>query len=383
MALGSRWVATAALGVVSALAACGGSDAAVGAPFEDGDAGASQLASDGGETSGDAGPDDAAAPNAPDGDAATCAPPGPDAGALAYGDFTVGPTYTDAPELTVKAGVPRGTVVTFTMDSHASTIYPGVTGPYTRSVWVYVPKQYVDGTPAPLLVVQDGGNYVNLVPPALDTLIDQKRVPPMIAVLVNSGGGDGRGSERGLEYDRVSANYAKFVETELLPAVTNNAAVKNVAPHLAFTTDPDARATMGGSSGGAAAFTMAWFRPDLWHRVLTYSGTFVNQYPETAYPHGAWEYHEHLIPQNPRKPVRVFLEVGQNDNNLDAKFGDGMHDWVAANKAMASVMKAKGWAYRFDYALAAGHVDRAVVRQTLPETLVWLWAGYPSCPSAP
>ena len=134
---------------------------------------------------------------------------------------------------------------------------------------------------------------------------------------------------------------------------------------------------MGGSSGGAAAFTMGWFRPDLYRRILTYSGTFVNQHPDANYPHGCWEYHEHLIAENPAKPLRVFLEVGENDLNLDPQFGDNMHNWPKANKAMAAALSAKNYHYRFIYALGAGHVDGRVVGQTLPDTLVWLWRGYP------
>jgi enterochelin esterase-like enzyme len=305
-----------------------------------------------------------------------CVPPDP--GTAGDGNVTIGPTYADAPELTVKPGVPRGTIYPFTMSSATSQIYPGLNGPYTRNVWVYVPKQYVDGTPAALLVVQDGGAYESLVPPILDNLIHDAKLPIIVAILIDSGGGDGRGSERGLEYDRVSPDYVQFVETEVLPIVATNADIKKTYKQLTFTTDPDGRAAMGGSSGGAAAFTMGWFRPDLYRRILTYSGTFVNQYPEPAYPDGAWEYHEKLIAETTPKPLRVFLEVGENDNDLDAKFGDGMHNWMTANKAMAAQLGAKGYHYRFEYALGATHVDGRVLRQTLPEALLWLWRGYPS-----
>jgi S-formylglutathione hydrolase FrmB len=44
-----------------------------------------------------------------------------------------------------------------------------------------------------------------------------------------------------------------------------------------LTKNPDGRATMGLSSSGAAAFTMAWFHPELYRRVLAYSPTMVNQ----------------------------------------------------------------------------------------------------------
>src|ERR1035438_2273733 len=78
---------------------------------------------------------------------------------IADGDFTLGPDYTNAPEVAVRAGVPQGAVYHFTMNSADSRIYPGLTGDYTRDVYVYVPRQYVVGTPAPFIVVQDGRSY--------------------------------------------------------------------------------------------------------------------------------------------------------------------------------------------------------------------------------
>lgn len=316
---------------------------------------------------------DAATP----GDAATPDSSVADPGTEGDGDHTIGPSYTDAPELTVPDGVPRGAVFHFTMDSTRSAIFPGITGPFTRDVWVYVPAQYRDGDPAPFMVVQDGGGYLEHLTAALDTMIDAGSLPVLVAVFVNPGPGDGRGSERGYEYDTVSVDYTTFIETEVLPIVPSRPDIAAAYPHLRFTDDPEGRAAMGGSSGGACAFTMGWFRPDLYRRILTYSGTFVNQHPDDSYPHSAWEYHEHLIAESPAKPLRVFLEVGEHDNNLDDTYGDGMHDWVAANRAMASALTAQGYHQRFLFAQGAGHVDRRVVRQTLPETLLWLWRGYP------
>src|SRR5205814_300840 len=123
------------------------------------------------------------------------------------------------PELTVKDGVPKGTLHEFTMNSEESKIYPGLTGPYKRKVWAYVPSQYVAGKPAPLIVVQDGGGYTKNMTKVLDNLIHERRLPVMIGVFVSSGGGDGKGSERGLEYDTVSDKYATFIETEVLPRI--------------------------------------------------------------------------------------------------------------------------------------------------------------------
>jgi enterochelin esterase-like enzyme len=148
--------------------------------------------------------------------------------------------------------------------------------------------------------------------------------------------------------------------------------------NVKLTKDPEGRATMGGSSGGSCALIMAWYHPDLYHRVLTYSGTYVNQqWPYNAEtPHGAWEFHEHLIPDSPTKPIRIWFEVGDRDNYNPNVMRDNMHDWVVANENMANVLAAKGYHYQFVFARNAGHTDRSVKQQTLPEALEWLWKGY-------
>jgi len=53
-----------------------------------------------------------------------------------------------------------------------------------------------------------------------------------------------------------------------------------------------------------------------------------------------------------------------------------MHDWVVANENMARVLAAKGYPYQFVFVRNAGHCDRAVKQQTLPEALEWVWRGY-------
>lgn len=291
-------------------------------------------------------------------------------------EFTIGPVYANAPELTVREGVPKGTIHEFTMNSEDSKIYPGIArnrpppAPYKRQVWVYVPPQYVEGTPAPFIVAQDGRGYTNTLPRILDNMIHDHRLPVMIAVMINSGGGDAQGSQRGLEYDTVSETYTLFIETEVLPKISKDY-------NITFTKDPEGRATMGGSSGGAAAFTMGWFRPDLYRRILTYSGTYVNQqsplHPES--PRGAWGYHEYLIGASERKPLRIWLEVSQNDNGATRPEAS-LHNWVLANQRMAAALKAKGYPYRYVFAENAGHTDGRVTRQTLPGALEWLWEGY-------
>jgi enterochelin esterase family protein len=324
---------------------------------------------------------------------ATELPDGAVPSAEADGNFIIGATHDTAPEMRVRADVPRGTLYTLTMSSADSRIYPGIARdsgtfgtpdpndptalvvttsrprPYTRRVGVYVPAQYVAGTPAPFIVGADGVDQLLFT--ALDNLIAQKRVPPMIAISIGNGSGDAQGSQRGLEYDTMSGRYAEFVETEVLPLVEKQYGVR-------LTKDPDGRATMGCSSGAAAALSMAWYRPDLYHRVLSYSGTFVNQqWPHSAEtPHGAWEYHERLIPSFPAKPIRIWLEVGDRDLYNPNVMRDGMHDWVVANERMAQVLADKGYHYQFVFARNSGHCDRATKLQTLPEALEWLWHGY-------
>ena len=310
------------------------------------------------------------------------------------GNFIIGPTHGAAAEMLVRHGVPKGAIYTFSMSSADSRIYPGIArdagtfgtvdpadpanlivttshpAAYTRRVTVYVPQQYVAGATAPFIVGADGPDQALFT--ALDNLIAQKRVPVMIAISIANGSGDAQGSERGREYDTMSGRYAEFVETEVLPLVEHQY-------HVALTNDPDGRATMGGSSGGSAALIMAWYRADLYHRVLTYSGTYVNQqWPHSdETPQGAWGFHERLIPQALVKPIRLWMEVGDRDLFNPNVMRDGMHDWVVANERMARVLAAKGYHYQFVFARNAGHTDRAVKQQTLPGALEWLWKGYP------
>ena len=309
------------------------------------------------------------------------------------GNFILGPTRDAAPENSGQNRVANGTVIEFNMNSSDSKIYPGIAreantfgtvdpadpaklvvttshpAPYTRKVAVYVPKQYVAGSVAPFIVGADGPD--RLLFSTLDSLIAQHKLPVMIAISIGNGSGDAQGSQRGLEYDAMSGVYAEFVEKEVLPLVEAQA-------HVKLTKDPDGRATTGGSSGGSCALIMAWYRPKLYHRVLTYSGTFINQqwpyHPET--PHGAWEFHEHLIPNNPAKPIRIWMEVGDRDFLNPNVMRDNMHDWVLANENMAKVLAAKGYHYQFVFARNAGHVDRAVRQQTLGEALEYVWQGY-------
>ena len=307
------------------------------------------------------------------------------------GNFRIAPPYANDPAFTAKPNVPKGRVVRFNMNSAESKIFP--TAPvgtargaapaepqqqaFQRQVAVYIPAGYVPNTPTPFIVVQDGTGYVAsaeaegnpvtnkaLMPPMLDNLIYEKRIPSIVAVLV----APGPGGQRTIEYDTVSDRYTNFVETELLPRITKDYQV-------AFTTDPEGRATFGMSSGAAAALTMAWLQPNLYRRVISYSGTFVALQRNATAPNGAWDFHKTFIPQSERKPLRIWTHVSENDIGSTTP-EEGMRNWVIANTRMSEVLKAKGYRYQFVFSEAVGHVDQHVQLQTMPEAFEFVWKGY-------
>ena len=322
-------------------------------------------------------------------------------------EAVIGPDYTPAPEL----AIPHGTIIGFSMESSESKIYPGIARidndvmarrdqwgnrlaaplegnsrpqPYSRRVTLYVPPA-PPGPPGgppgpgrgagprvlPFMIVQDGQGYVARMVPVLDSLIAQKKIPAIAVVFVNSGGSDAQNSQRGLEYDTMDGRYAEFIQTEVLPRAAREG-------NIAFTTDREGRATAGCSSGASAALSMAWYHPEWYSRVLSYSGTFVNQAsPQVAAtPRGAWEYHATLIPNSPKKPIRIWMQVGERDLHFDDP-EQSWHNWPMANQRMAAALKAKGYDYRYVFSRGAMHCDARAIAQTLPEALEWTWKGYP------
>ena len=323
----------------------------------------------------------------------------------ADGNFRIAPPYANDPAFSEKPNVPKGRVIRFTMNSAESKIFPtapvgGAAGAraggarvggaradggappasteppqhqtFQRQVAVYIPAGYVPNTPTPFIVVQDGQTYISdnpvtdkaFMPPMLDNLIYEKRIPAIVAVFI----APGPGPQRSIEYDTVSDRYTNFVETEVLPRITKDYQV-------AFTTDPEGRATFGMSSGAAAALTMAWLNPNLYHRVVSYSGTFVALQRNATAPNGAWDFHQTFIPKSERKPLRIWLHVSENDIGATSP-AEGMRNWVIANNRMTEVLKAKGYPYQFVFSEAAGHVDQRVQLQTMPEAFEYVWKGY-------
>jgi enterochelin esterase family protein len=259
----------------------------------------------------------------------------------------------------VQEGVPQGRVIQGSYTSPEDGIYPGT----VRDYWVSVPAQYEPGQPAALLVFNDGSGYASAtghsrVPTVLDNLIAQGDMPVTIGVYINPGtvppsrpNAVAR-RNRSFEYDTMSDRYARFLIEEFLPMVEREHGVT-------FTDDPDLRGVGGLSTGGIAAFTVAWERPDSFSRVVTYIGTFVNIRQGDQYPG--------IIRKTSSigRPIRVFMEDGDNDlNNLHG-------DWVLANEAMASALTFSGYENRL-VVLSGGHSGNHG-GTILPEALRWLF----------
>ena len=253
-------------------------------------------------------------------------------------------------------GVPAGKVSQYTWSK--STIYPGT----VRTYWVYVPAQYDSSKETCIMVFNDGGGYVSekrgAVPIVFDNLIHRKEMPVTIGVFINPGtvpgaekGQDSR-KNRSVEYDTMSASYSKFLIEEVLAEVSKN---------FNITKDRQGHAICGISSGGIAAFTAAWERPDYFSKVISHIGSFTNIRGGHVYPN--------LIRKTEKKPIRVFLQEGKNDlNNLHG-------NWPLANMQMASALEFMK--YDFKFVMGEGKHSMKHGAAILPETLRWLWRDYP------
>ena len=258
-----------------------------------------------------------------------------------------------------RADVPHGTVRTATFN--ASKVFPGT----TREFQVYVPAQYDTTKPACLMVFFDGGGFFKAdgpfrVPSVFDNLIAKKEMPVTIAVGINPGivsptapGATAR-SQRSYEYDSLGDANVRFLIDELLPEALKG---------LNVTADPSGRAACGNSSGGIAAFTIAWERPDSFRKVVSHIGSFTNIQGGHLYPG--------LIrkTKGEPKPLRVLLQDGSND--LDNLHGN----WPLASHDMAAALKFAGYDYTFVFG-TEGHNGKHG-GAIFPDTLRWLWRDWP------
>jgi hypothetical protein len=364
--------------------------------------------------------------------------------------YVLGPTYHVDPVLKdADTHEPAGKFYDFALQLKGSKYYDctAATGSATypprggkclpfRNVTVYIPAAYKDGAEVGVLVQQDGPGYNHYLIPIMDALINHpdpaRSLPVFISVSVSTGTtGDGTGSLRDNQYDTMSGKYATFVDDEVFAAVRSNPAIQADFPRLNITSDSDGRCTIGCSSGAMAAFTMAWFRPDLFRRVVAYSAMLVRKDcalpSNVTYPFGGWEYAD-LIRSSPKKPLRIFHAVTNRDlgthsappyaacavnltsgtqtpvtategcfsfpgvckgtpaegRYLFPNLLEPVYHWCdpprsnapLSNNNTAAALEEKGYETRFAYALSRCHCDLSVLLQDLPSTLVWAWRGW-------
>src|SRR5579883_832617 len=276
---------------------------------------------------------------------------------VASAPFWAAEQYTLGPDSQRQADVPKGTVTKYSWTE--SKVYPGT----TRDYWVYVPAQYKAEKPACVMIFQDGERMVDengsfRVPIVFDNLIQKGDMPVTIGVFVNPGvmqaldANQRSRYNRSFEYDALGDRYPSFLIDEILP---------EVAKHYNLSKDPNDYAIAGSSSGGIAAFNAAWNRPDTFHRVMSFIGSFTNLRGGDSLAT--------LIRKTEPKPLRVFLQDGTNDQNHYAG------NWFLGNQQIFSALQYAGYESKFVVG-TEGHNGKHG-GAILPEALRWLWRDYP------
>jgi sugar lactone lactonase YvrE/enterochelin esterase-like enzyme len=253
---------------------------------------------------------------------------------------------------------PQGDLLKFSFAD--SKVFPGT----TRSVTVYVPKQYDGQKPACVHVNQDGVQFN--APAVFDELIHKKEMPVLIGVFVTPGVVPAAAGDKALprynrsyEYDGLGDAYARFVLDELLPAVEKQKT--RDGREIKLSRDGNDRSIAGSSSGAICAFTAAWERSDAFQRVFSAVGTYVGLRGGNVYPT--------LIRKYEPKQLRVYLQDGKNDLNI---YGG---DWWMANQEMERSLKFAG--YEVEHAWGDGGHDGKHGTQVFPDAMRWLWKDYP------
>ncbi|MGV3615485.1 MAG: alpha/beta hydrolase [Fimbriimonas sp.] len=257
--------------------------------------------------------------------------------------------YPVHPDMRPHAGVLKGQMIQQT--PWKSQIFEGT----TRDWWLYVPAQYRPDQPAAVMVFQDGQWAKGYAQNALDNLIAKGDMPVTIGIFLVPGTRADGGSNRNFEYDSLGDRYARFLLEEILP---------DVGKRYNLRQDAAGRAIAGNSSGGICAFNVAWERPNEFGKVLSAIGSYTNLAPGQNGSAGGHIFPS-LIRKLDRKPIRVFLQDGEND--VDNQFGS----WWLANLQMDRALAFKGYDYRF--VPGKGFHSDAHLRAILPDALRWLW----------
>ncbi len=267
--------------------------------------------------------------------------------------------YPPNSETQADPAVPKGVLTK--QANWKSVIFPNT----DREWWVYVPAQYKPENPACVMIFQDGAGYREAVSRIVDRLIAKGEMPVTVGIFIQPGNlppgqsAPGNRGERSFEYDTRSDQYARFLLEEILPEVEKTVKLKHDAP---------SRMVAGLSSGSAAAFGCAWYRPDQFGKVLSWIGSFTDLSPGESGIEGAHNYPfliRRLKNDDPRLKTRVFLQDGAND--LDNDYGN----WPLSNQTMAKALAFKHMDYKF--VLGGGFHSGSHGNAILPETLRWMW----------
>ena len=271
--------------------------------------------------------------------------------------------YHPCPEAFPDDAVPPGHVTKFA-DWSETDVYKGT----VRDLWVYTPPNLKPDTNPAAMFFNDGAWYLSRNGPVratnvLDSLHHSGEMAPTIAIFIMPGNPDhkvpapiesydDRSAQRSLEYDAMTARYGEFLFNDVLPFVERTL-------NLKVSTQPHHRTTCGISSGGIAAFNVAWQFPDQCQRVLSHCGSFTDIWGGHNFPS--------LIRKTPRKPIRAFLQSGERDANTP--FGD----WALANQTMASALQFAGYDYKFEFGTGGHNLCHGGA--IFADSLRWLWRG--------
>jgi len=278
--------------------------------------------------------------------------------------------YRLGPDSLPQDGVPKGEIRgPYTLPSK---VYPGTQHTY----WIYVPAQYDASVPAALMVFQDGQAFKDptgdlRAQNVMDNLIYRREIPVMIGVFINPGRtpeqpepnpqnwGD-QTTNRPTEYNSLDDKYARVVTEELMPVLYKDYNISK---------DPAQHGIGGSSSGAIAAFTVAWERPNEFRKVLSNVGSFVNIRGGDAYPD--------IVMESAKKPLRVFLCDGRNDNRGVGRGGayDQRRDWFYQNVRLMRALTEKG--YDVNYTWGMNLHGQKFGGEILPEMIRWLWRDGP------
>jgi enterochelin esterase-like enzyme len=182
-----------------------------------------------------------------------------------------------------------------------------------RTVWVYTPPDFRPAGQKHRLLVTFGGAYYTTwvpVPRILDNLLSDRRIEPLVAVVVGAAQTD--------DTEVCSTRFADFVATELVPWMRT---------HYHATDDRRKTVIAGSSLGGLTATCAAFHHPEVFASVLSQSGSY--WWKPATDTDGEWVTRQ--FTRSPRLPLRFVIEVGEME----------VPEQLGTNRRLRDVLRAK------------------------------------------